>query len=388
MISCKEAARKWDVSERRVQQYCASGQVDGAVRMSGVWLIPDEAEKPGAPAAAEDKVSDKHLFILLNTDSSREDHLLTEDELELKKGHRIYTEGRAAEAITVLEPLMDRTSDVRVKGAAALVCAVSAFYVADFALWSKAEGLLASLEPTDRMSLKEIEMLRYECAAFVYDFKKCPEWLAEGRFEGLPVETLGYAAAFYCVRRVALSGEDGRLDIEPMVSYAEAMGHTVPSVYLHLIASIVCMNGGDRDRRVWHIERALDIAESERCYSVLAEMRKNVGTALDEAMKRRGNGLFQRVEKLNDELIASWNRMFALYYRRDNPAQGLTVKEAEIANYIAIGKSNKEIAAMMNYSENTVRSYISVIFQKLNIHDRSRLAVVFSRAHRAEAKTE
>ena len=41
-----EAAEKWGVTPRRVNYYCASERIHGAVKMAGVWLIPKNAEKP------------------------------------------------------------------------------------------------------------------------------------------------------------------------------------------------------------------------------------------------------------------------------------------------------------------------------------------------------
>ncbi len=45
-MTTKEAARKWEVTERMVQYHCKAGRITGAVKMAGVWLIPKEAEKP------------------------------------------------------------------------------------------------------------------------------------------------------------------------------------------------------------------------------------------------------------------------------------------------------------------------------------------------------
>lgn len=39
-------ARRWKLSERRVQTYCAEGRIAGAKKQSGVWIIPDDAIKP------------------------------------------------------------------------------------------------------------------------------------------------------------------------------------------------------------------------------------------------------------------------------------------------------------------------------------------------------
>ena len=45
-ITVKEAANKWNVSERSVRNYCVLGRVPDAVFENGCWLIPDAAKKP------------------------------------------------------------------------------------------------------------------------------------------------------------------------------------------------------------------------------------------------------------------------------------------------------------------------------------------------------
>ena len=45
-ISVAEAAKKWNISERSVRNYCALGRVGGARLVGKTWEIPDEAEKP------------------------------------------------------------------------------------------------------------------------------------------------------------------------------------------------------------------------------------------------------------------------------------------------------------------------------------------------------
>jgi DNA-binding NarL/FixJ family response regulator len=56
---------------------------------------------------------------------------------------------------------------------------------------------------------------------------------------------------------------------------------------------------------------------------------------------------------------------------------GLSEKEADIITHVAKGLSNKEIASSMYLSEGTVRNYISTVLEKLNLRDRTQLAVFY-----------
>lgn len=61
----------------------------------------------------------------------------------------------------------------------------------------------------------------------------------------------------------------------------------------------------------------------------------------------------------------------------DRIIQNLTKKEIEIITHVANGLSNKEISELIFLSEGTVRNYISVILEKLDLRDRTQLAIFY-----------
>lgn len=45
-ITAGQAAKKWGVSQRRVQVLCAEGRISGVFKLGEAWAIPSEASKP------------------------------------------------------------------------------------------------------------------------------------------------------------------------------------------------------------------------------------------------------------------------------------------------------------------------------------------------------
>ena len=48
-LSIRETSYKWNVSERRVNQYVTEGRIPGVERFGKSWAIPEDAEKPTDP---------------------------------------------------------------------------------------------------------------------------------------------------------------------------------------------------------------------------------------------------------------------------------------------------------------------------------------------------
>ncbi len=77
-LSVQEAAKKWDISDRRVRALCENGQVEGAVKVGKSWNIPEEAKKPRDPRRQIDFIKEIEIK-KAELDSHRP---LTQGELE------------------------------------------------------------------------------------------------------------------------------------------------------------------------------------------------------------------------------------------------------------------------------------------------------------------
>ena len=64
-ITVQEAAEKWGVTPRQVQILCKEGRISGVMRMSRIWIIPEDAKKPtgdrGHNAGGKDDATKHHV---------------------------------------------------------------------------------------------------------------------------------------------------------------------------------------------------------------------------------------------------------------------------------------------------------------------------------------
>ena len=45
-ITTKEAAEKWNITTRQVQNHCKNGRIKGVIKVGTNWLIPEATQRP------------------------------------------------------------------------------------------------------------------------------------------------------------------------------------------------------------------------------------------------------------------------------------------------------------------------------------------------------
>ena len=45
-MTASQAAKKWSISQRRVQILCAEGRIPGVFKLGEAWAIPTDTRKP------------------------------------------------------------------------------------------------------------------------------------------------------------------------------------------------------------------------------------------------------------------------------------------------------------------------------------------------------
>jgi DNA-binding NarL/FixJ family response regulator len=96
-------------------------------------------------------------------------------------------------------------------------------------------------------------------------------------------------------------------------------------------------------------------------------------------------GMAQRLRALMAETAVIDADLLKRLTRPDRePLAGLTPRENDVAELVAKGCSNREIADKLFISEGTARNILSVVLDKLDLRDRTQLAVYYWRRTRPE----
>ena len=80
--------------------------------------------------------------------------------------------------------------------------------------------------------------------------------------------------------------------------------------------------------------------------------------------------------KVAEHVLRQFQEIVSMGKPMETITAPLTHRETQILSYIADGNSNKQIANILNISEQTIKNHVSSILRKLNANDRAHAAVL------------
>ncbi|MDO4546618.1 MAG: LuxR C-terminal-related transcriptional regulator [Clostridia bacterium] len=389
-ISAREASERWHVHIRVVQDYCKSGRISGARKYGVSWLIPADSKKPSDPrkAAKCPESKNRHLLprrcpILAITDIYSKPGTADEVAASISNYPQArtlflsviaYARGQADLSAELSADLLSRTECFDTKLGCLINIANAELYRGDFNVWESARNEIVGIdcETAQEQAVKELMQVGVDVS--IYDRRSTPKWFETGCFDPLPTDCYPCARHYYFKRHFI---DSARVDLayrmELLCSQTRAEGVVIAQIYLGLDAANVWFMYGEKERAAFHISRVLDLALPDRLYAPLAEHRRDTSPLMDELLRQRDADAYRRVLEIYERLIPAWTRIYQNRMKRVF-AQELTLREFEALKYAALGRTNGEIAALMNVSTNTVRSYISSILSKTGLSNRNEFA--------------
>lgn len=403
MITVKQAAEKWGVTTRRVQELCKEGKIKGAQRWERTWMVPAHAVLPSTAKGnvPHMPMPKKSPFLdmtnLYNTagdadglaamlENNPEAFALLEAQLAYRRGEidKVYDRARYF--------LSAHSGFYAILGGGMLL-ALCAIWRGDMELWVEAKRHICSAPCESEVRREMISLALAIVDSSVYDNKDYPEWFKRGSFEALPPDAHPAAKVFYtkylymsafgiASKQIDFEGIQGlalmRLipkSIEPMISQAVVDKTILPEIFLRLSCAVAYYNSGDREYAILHMDKAIALALADRLYGVLVEYVRHFDGLLEERIALVDPSAVEKVKELYGVYSVGWSKLSGAVRNR-NIAANLTAREREVAKLVTFGFTSKEIASMLYIAESTVKQTVLRVVQKTGVKDRSEFASI------------
>ncbi len=400
-ITVKEAAEKWGVTTRRVQDLCKQGRIPGAQRWERTWMIPRDALYPTEQTAHVESLPmpRKSPFLdmtdLYKTPGTADACIAAlegqPEAQQLFAAQIAYSRGQVDEVYNHMNFFLQAHSGFYAVLGGGLLMSLCAMWRGDLVLWQKARQHIQEA-PCKTDADKDIVTMTVAAAdSAIRHTEEYPDWFRRGRFGILPPDAHPAAGVYY-VKYLLYVAQDVAMNklyrenvngmnlmrflpylIEPLITQAVTESTVLPEIYLRLLCATVYKDLGDLERAYEHIDKAIEKALPDGLLGVLAEHRRQLGSALDDRLALRDPNALKKLKELHKQLAAGWAKLHnAVLTRRISTA--LSPREREVAKLVAFGLTNPEIAQRLNLSVASVKSIITMIRNKTGIESRSELA--------------
>ena len=390
-LSVREAAEKWGVSERRINQYCSEGRIPGAEKIGKAWVIPADADKPGDPRKRKNQsVSHKppnapELFPgfmpLLNTRFEPGHCMETIEKMkagpkkDIAMAEYRYFSGQAEKAMQDTEVYLTST-DGAIRLSACWIFAYSCLTAgridhARHALQEIQNTLAANRKTAP--PVRAIESFAAFAAAVLLHLPLPEEMPPMETFLPLLPPGIRAFALYVLAHYLYLKEEYGQS--AGIVEATLAMGadaYPISAIYLHLVAVMDYMSLKQPDRAQTHLLTAWEIARPDDLIEGFGEHHGLLGAMLEATIKSKWPEDFKRIIDITYRFSSGWRRVHNPITGHD-VADDLTTTEFAIAMLAARGWTTREIANHLNISANTVKDHISEAMRKLRVETRKDL---------------
>ena len=392
-ITVRQAAERWNISPRLVQKYCAQGRIEGARKFGASWVVPACAQKPDDPrrkktqAAAQaaatqppDPVSG--LMPLMNTPfvpGHCLEYITSMPEgpaKDIARAEYHYFSGQPELAVQEAQRRLD-DPDAAIRLSACLIYTYANLPLGQIrqAVDTLRELSQKNTDPDQVMPppLLAARAFIASTAAVLLHLPPPQELPAPETY--LPVLPPGLRAfAMYVQAHYTyLQGDYAKsLGIVQATFGKHAQVCPIPAIYLHQEAVMDNMSLRRPEEAQAHLLAARDLARPDDLIEGFGEHHGLLGGMLEAVIKKDWPEDFKRIIAITYRFSAGWRKVHNPVTGHD-VADNLTTTEFAVAMLAARGWTNQEISEHMNISPNTVKRYISMVLQKLNVSQRQDL---------------
>lgn len=403
-ITAAQAAKKWGVTVRRIQDMCRGNQIDGAIRHGREWMIPMDAHRPADRRKKEVRGAEPlpqlprrspaiimtDLYSIPGHGDMAVNALKGRPEAaELFRAQLAFCRGQVDLAYSISQELLQKQGHHDLTIGCAIILALCAIYKSNKELWFQARQIIADTPCHNKKDQVLSEFWLAAVDSEIHNTLNFPDWFVEGCFDPLagdayPAARYYYLKYLFVLGHKIATGVYGQSDnqtamnlfplvAEPMISQTRKDGALVAEIYMRLVLAAAYHNIGKDNAAVRHLDIAIRLALPDKLYLLLAEYRKNLDFLMDERLSLADPAAAEQVKALSKTFLQGWTKLHNLILGRTVSSE-LTIREREVAKHASYGLSNKEIALRLHISVNTVKQSLRTAMDKTGAIRRSQLS--------------
>ncbi len=407
-LNVNEAAERWSLTGRRIQELCKAGKIEGAVRFGRAWMIPEEAKKPSDRRTKAGKAKNDglpHLPLpkknpcLIHTDiystpgtADKVCESFCGEAEKILRAQFAYERGNIDAIYEDVQYFLRAHSGLNAVISAGILLSRCAVWKGDINLWHDARRHLFEADCKNDDDRQTLAFWVAVLDMAVRDIRDYPDWFTVGRFAHLPAESYPTARMFYAkylfvmasdhaVGKLKLQDVDGMgliktlpFIIEPMLSQAKIERTLIPEIHLTLMLATVYHDIGNKDEAIKYTDRAIELCLPDRLFNPLIEYRTGLDNLLDERLALADENAVKTLKELHRQNRNGWLRIHNQLLER-NISSTLTVREREVAKLASFGYKNKEIAERLHMELSSVKSFIFSAMNKVGAERRAELGL-------------
>lgn len=379
-ISSKEAARRWGVSQRRVQTYCEEGRIKGVLRLGRNWIIPDDAIKPENPKN-NDATNTVYwpFFFLLNSQmmqlNTTEDMIAnTTDRLKKRQlaGEIAYMQGDFKKTTICFEELADDSPGY--------LCALAFSTFAKVGLgdsqsfqkgWLKFKTLHERFI-NHKENRRMIELFQGLLAISAYAPQHCPDWILNGVINDVPQPVRQLVLSLRAKSLLALGRTTELIRTAETTLSLSSNQNSIQDIYLYIILAHGYVYQDKPDQAYDTLMHALNLSLPKGFIAPIVESVSSLLGLAERCLRKNYPHLTSSIMTLHRQFSPAWLEVHNML-THEKISSCLTTREYQIALAVAGGLTNQECAKRLGLSVSTVKGYLATIYQKLNISSRKEL---------------
>lgn len=389
-LSVKEMAELWGVSIRMVNYYLNTGRIQGAIRKPGGWLIPANTPHPAdlrkSGQRGQERIPPRMAkcympLISRPCDNGFQNLLLTmndEEERDIARAMHHYFRDEHEEAREISEKyLTSKCPEIRLS--ALITNTMAMLQTGDAAKCRRnLEMIQREGQRANDDSWRLYSSITDALISVFFHSEKLDLTPISPAIGILP-PGMQYFAMYAIAHAIYIRREyEHAMGIAESALLMAGTRYPIDSIYLNIVLCMICMSLKQDERAEQKFDTAWSIASREGYIHPFVEHHGILQGQVERALRK------QEPETYN-KIVQSVYRFSRGWMKIHNPVSTLQVTDAltpyefSIAMLAAKGRSNKEIAALMGISVNTVKSYMESIFEKLQISSRNEIDAYVNR---------